>query len=235
MISNLATEYCSNDAAFTLTATPTGGTFDGPGVTGTTFGPKPSRDRDQLALPTDYTDAASGCTYQATATTTIFPETPAPQILCGTTTTNSVEFTWNNVGAAQYEITVTSTSNGTNTTVVTGTSYTETGLATNESVTASVIALGTAPCGNSAATSVTCTAENCPTITPTIINVAAQYCSDEATFTLQATPTGGTWSGTSGVSGEQFNPATAALGIVTITYDYTDAATGLFLFNDYYY
>ncbi|MEO8591239.1 MAG: LamG domain-containing protein, partial [Flavobacteriales bacterium] len=47
-------------------------------------------------------------------------------------------------------------------------------------------------------------------------------CSSDATFALTgATPSGGTYSGT-GVSGNNFNPATASIGANLITYNYTD-------------
>jgi hypothetical protein len=46
-------------------------------------------------------------------------------------------------------------------------------------------------------------------------------CKDEAPFALNASPAGGTFSGT-GVSGGQFNPNSAGTGTHTITYTFTD-------------
>ena len=167
------------------------------------------------------------CSYSTTTTTEILAPLAAPIIQCGTTTTNSAEFIWNDVGASQYEITVSSPTNGTNTTIVNGTNFTEMGLPTGETVTATVIALGNAPCGNSpASNTASCSAEDCPTITPSIDNVAAEYCTSDAVFALTGSPAGGTFSGTSGVNNGQFDPAAATPGTVTITYDYTDPTSG---------
>ncbi|MFK7808687.1 MAG: LamG-like jellyroll fold domain-containing protein, partial [Saprospiraceae bacterium] len=59
-----------------------------------------------------------------------------------------------------------------------------------------------------------------PNVTLTLNQTEA--CVDEASFTLSGgTPTGGTFSGP-GVSGGNFDPATAGVGVHTITYTYTD-------------
>ena len=50
-------------------------------------------------------------------------------------------------------------------------------------------------------------------------------CIDTAPFVPSATPAGGTYSGT-GISGGNFDPAAAGVGTHTITYSYTDPATG---------
>ncbi|GAB1371396.1 hypothetical protein MASR1M45_14580 [Candidatus Kapaibacterium sp.] len=54
----------------------------------------------------------------------------------------------------------------------------------------------------------------------------AAVCQNAATFTLTAgTPSGGTYSG-NGVVSNTFNPASAGVGVHTLTYVYTDEATG---------
>ena len=59
--------------------------------------------------------------------------------------------------------------------------------------------------------------------TVSITSSATSVCSDE-TVTLTLVPaTGGTLTGSTGVSGLTFNPATAAAGLNTVTYSYTDA------------
>ncbi|MCH2232063.1 MAG: lamin tail domain-containing protein [Crocinitomicaceae bacterium] len=57
---------------------------------------------------------------------------------------------------------------------------------------------------------------------PVLTFDASTACIYDDAFALVATPTGGTFSGT-GVSGADFDPATAGNGVHTITYDYTDA------------
>lgn len=49
-------------------------------------------------------------------------------------------------------------------------------------------------------------------------------CIDVAALTLTATPTGGTWTGSSAVSGTSFNPLQAGPGNFPLTYTYTDQA-----------
>jgi hypothetical protein len=60
-----------------------------------------------------------------------------------------------------------------------------------------------------------------PSVAFTPISTACVY--DDA-FSISASPTGGTFSGT-GVTGTDFDPATAGVGVHTITYEYTDATT----------
>lgn len=71
------------------------------------------------------------------------------------------------------------------------------------------------------ASMITITVNALPMLTFAPTSTACVY---NAAFTLAATPAGGTFSGT-GVSGSDFDPATAGVGVHTITYDYTDANT----------
>ncbi|MBK8472530.1 MAG: hypothetical protein IPL33_10390 [Sphingobacteriales bacterium] len=203
---NVNTEYCRNSAVVTLTALPAGGTFSGPGVTGTQFDPSlvPA---GLVTITYNYTDPATNCSYTATADVNIVAPLNAPSVSCLSSTTNSATFEWTNLGAASYELSI-SVNGGTPTTQgVAATTYTVNGLSVNDIVTVSVVAIGTAPCGNGPAGTGTCTAQDCPAQTLTINGLAAQYCSDDAIVTLSATPAGGTFSGT-GITGNQFNPAT---------------------------
>jgi len=220
---NVNTEYCRNSAVVTLTALPAGGTFSGPGVTGTQFDPS-AVPAGLVTITYNYTDPATNCSYTATADVNIVAPLNAPSVSCLGSTTNSATFEWTNLGAASYELSI-SVNGGTPTTQgVAATTYTVNGLSVNDIVTVSVVAIGTAPCGNGPAGTGTCTAQDCPAQTLTINGLAAQYCSDDAIVTLSATPAGGTFSGT-GITGNQFNPATAGTGVVTVVYNYTDPAT----------
>jgi hypothetical protein len=73
---------------------------------------------------------------------------------------------------------------------------------------------------SSASTPTTVTVNPLPTVT---LAPFTAVCSTDATFALSGgSPAGGTYSGT-GVSGGQFDPASAGIGTFTITYSYTNA------------
>jgi len=55
------------------------------------------------------------------------------------------------------------------------------------------------------------------------VGLRSSYCENGAAVTLQALPTGGTFSGT-GVTGNTFEPASAGVGTHTLSYTYTDNA-----------
>ncbi|MCO5259412.1 MAG: gliding motility-associated C-terminal domain-containing protein [Crocinitomicaceae bacterium] len=71
-------------------------------------------------------------------------------------------------------------------------------------------------CANPTSISITVNPLPTPSITP-----VSPLCVDAAAVTLVGTPSGGTFSGL-GVTGTNFNPATAGTGTKTITYNYTD-------------
>lgn len=226
-IDNLSGMYCVDDAPFALMATPAGGEFSGPGTTPGSNMFDPSMAGTGAVLITyEYTDAATDCNYQGSAPTEISQPLVAPILNCGTATTNSVEFTWTNTGVTQYEFTYSTVSGGTLTQTVNATSYTVFSLQTGETVTASVIALGGAPCGNSAASNeVLCAAAPCPTIAATIDNLAIEYCEDEPAFALMGSPVGGTFMG-NGVTSGMFDPGSVGSGPTEVFYSYTDPMTG---------
>lgn len=224
-INGLAANYCSNAAAITLSALPIGGTFSGPGVSGNTFTPA-NAGTGSISIVYDFIDAANGCTYQATATTAVTTALSAPIVSCAGSTVNSVTFNWSNLGVATYNISYSIDGGAAiNPAPVAGTSYTITGLSVGQSVAVSVVAVGTPPCSNSPAGTQTCTAQDCPTVTPTVNGLAGSYCADDAAVTLSGTPAGGVFSGP-GISGNTFTPANAGVASATIVYTYTDAATG---------
>jgi len=71
---------------------------------------------------------------------------------------------------------------------------------------------------NTTSTASTVTVKTNPTVSFTLPNLIHN---ENGNFTLNATPTGGLYSG-NGVSGNVFDPANSGLGTVDITYDYTD-------------
>lgn len=111
----------------------------------------------------------NGCTSNPSNAVfpTVMPPLPAPQANCGTTTTSSIEFTWNSVsGATGYLVSVNGGAFIPPSSGNSGTTHLITGLTNGSSVTIVVKALGLLPCGNSLPSALhTCFAINCPAIT----------------------------------------------------------------------
>ena len=59
--SGLPSVYCANDPALTLTGSPAGGTFSGPGITGNTFNPAVAGTGGLYIITYTYTDPVTGC------------------------------------------------------------------------------------------------------------------------------------------------------------------------------
>ncbi|MGB1206192.1 MAG: PKD domain-containing protein, partial [Chitinophagales bacterium] len=168
----------------------------------------------------------NGCISELfTQNVTVIEPLALPVLSCGTTTTSSVEFVWNDInGATEYELTIddgngvsTPFSNGLNTT------YLAENLTVGQSVTITVVAVGDAPCGNTQSVSISCTASDCPTIELEILDLNEEYCESEGIINITVSPLGGTLSG-EGIVGETFN-TTGLDGTYTITYDYIDTAS----------
>lgn len=225
-ISGLATQYCADNPTVTLTATPPGGTFSGPGVSGNNFSPITAGITD-VSIIYSYTDPATGCLYQETASTQVNEPLNTPVVQCSNTTANSVEFTWTNLGVAQYELTITINGGPAQAPIMTANNtYTITGLNQGDNVTISVVAISTSICGNSNPGTSNCSASSCPPVNTGIDNLPAQLCINSPSIELVGTPAGGVFSG-DGVSGGFINPGTLTTNPAAIvTYTYTDAASG---------
>jgi gliding motility-associated-like protein len=168
----------------------------------------------------------NGCTSDTFAqTVNVVEEIEAPQITC-VTTTNSIEFSWNNVpGASGYQVNVISGGAGTATS---DTSMLFTGLSPGDGVTIEVVALDAGPCGDVSAQS-TCVAQDCAPVTISITPVATICLGPNASpVTLEATATGGTgggsfeWTGPGVSTAGVFDPQQAAIGANTLTATYTE-------------
>ncbi len=167
-----------------------------------------------------------GCQSNAfTQTVTVADELPAPQITC-VTTTNSVEFFWNNIpGSSGFDINVI---NGGTGTATSDTSMLFSGLNPGDAITIQVITLDPGPCAD-ASSQVTCIAQDCPAVTIDIAPVP-NICLDASTapIDLQATVTGGMgggtliWSGLGVSLTGTFDPVQGSIGANTITVTYTE-------------
>lgn len=151
-----------------------------------------------------------------------------PPVITCVSTTESIEFFWNNLpGAAGFDVDVISGGVGTPTS---DTSMLFTGLSPGDNVTIEVTALDSGPCPDISVQQ-TCIAQDCPNVVITIDPVAG-ICLDAnaVPFDLQAAVTGGdgtgtlTWSGsgiTQAATGT-FDPFQANLGANTITAVYEE-------------
>ena len=179
----------------------------------------------------------TGCSADNDFAVSVIAPLATPIVNCGAATLESVTFVWNSVaGATGYSVV---TDNGINTTLPAGsTEYTVSGLTPDVTVTATVIALGDAPCGDSAADVQACTTLSCTegevraTVPPTAI------CLDgtESSVALTAELTSGmpftgtvTWSGTGVVLNPDgtyaFDPTGLGAGIYDLTVSYDGPST----------
>ena len=151
----------------------------------------------------------------------------APQIICDSTSTSAIFFSWPDVsGATGYDIDVLSSPSSGNGTQGPGNTYSFVGLNAGESVTIEVTAMGAGLCGNSSA-EFTCYAENCNGVVLDITPVPDVCLGPTSTpFFLQATAIGGNGNGSfvwmgAGVSSDgNFDPELGFLGLNTLTLNY---------------
>ncbi|MEM9980988.1 MAG: SprB repeat-containing protein, partial [Bacteroidota bacterium] len=203
-ITNLEAAYCIDAGTITLTATPTGGTFSGDGVSGNTFDPTVAGIGTHTIT---YTYTENGCTItedqtvEVTALPTVsfsglagpYCEGSGAITLMGNPSGGS--FSGPGISGNTFDPAVAGV--GTHTITYT---YTENG------------------CTVTATESVEVNVGNTPL---TIHNLDANYCVNAPSVTITGDPSGGTFSGP-GVSGNTFNPNAAGVGIHTITYEYVD-------------
>jgi hypothetical protein len=202
------TTYCPGSTPQTLTATPIGGTFSGPGVrNGNVFDPLLAGVGQHVLT---YTAPGSICLAQAQTTVTVLPvivvQRPADTTLC----------------AASRPLVLTALPGG-GTWAGPGVSGSpaagflfipSVGLIGRQLLT--YTAPGANMCGGMATVQVTVAATPTASIVPVPV---ATYCPGSPAVTLAGVPAGGTFSGP-GVSGNSFSPGTAGVGQHLITYTY---------------
>ena len=186
---------CNTGGPIPLTATPSGGTFSGAGVSGNQFDPSVAGAGTHTIT---YTVNGS-CGGVATTSVLVVPSVPisitplANQCVSGTAVTlqampSGGTFSGNGVSNGQFDPSVAGV--GTHTI-----SYTKGG-----------------SCKATVTTTVTVVAEPIISITP-----IPSQCISGNNFTMSATPAGGVFSG-NGVVGNQFDPSVAGVGFHMITY-----------------
>jgi gliding motility-associated-like protein len=203
-ITTLAQPLCADAAPVQLNATPAGGTWSGNISPTGIFNPATAGTGDHV-ITYAYTDA-NNCSADDAITVTVVPVptvtiTPPAQPLCE--------------DSAPVQLT------GTPSGGVWSGNISPTGLFDPNTVGNHVITYSYTDGNN-------CSSDDQITLTvvaPTPVNItppAQPLCVDSNPVQLNATPSGGTWSGTVSPTGI-FNPAVAGIGDHTITYTYTDA------------
>ncbi|MCF8297273.1 MAG: T9SS type A sorting domain-containing protein [Saprospiraceae bacterium] len=201
----LSSAYCSDASSVSLTATPSGGIFSGPGISANTF--NPSMANGTVNIFYNYTDT-NGCSNTDTVSTVVNQN---PYVIITTSP------------ASNY---------CSNSAIVNLTAYPSGGTFSGDGISGSTFNPATALIGSNQIiynyTNVSgCTGSDTIVTNVTsapIVNIstvlASAYCEDASPVSLSATPSGGVFSG-SGVSGNTFNPSLAN-GLVNIFYNYTD-------------
>ncbi|MEI6766562.1 MAG: gliding motility-associated C-terminal domain-containing protein [Bacteroidota bacterium] len=199
--------YCISQPPFTLTGgSPLGGTFSGPGVTGTTFDPNASGPGSHNIIYT-YIDSI-GCIGRDTAQMVIYPlptiNFPAINPMCidaGLYTLNAATppgGTYSGPGVTGSVFNPAQAGPGTHSIMYT---YTDGNGCTNSALTNIIV-------------------NPLPVVSFAPLN---PMCVTAPAITLtQGTPSGGTYTGT-GVNGGIFDPMAAGLGTFVLTYTYTDS------------
>jgi hypothetical protein len=197
--SGLAATYCTNAAAVTLVPTTAGGTFYGPGISGTSFIPAQAGNGGIIT----YKVTANGCSSSSSQNVTV---TSSPNVsfsgLAPTYCANATAITL-----------IPTTAGGTfSGPGVSATTFTPANAGAGGAITYSVTVNG---CTSSSSQNVIVT----PLPNASFSGLTATYCANAGAATLIPATSGGTFSGP-GVSGNTFAPANAVNG-GTITYSVT--------------
>ncbi len=213
----LPATICYAASAVTLTGTPTGGTFSGPGISGNSFTPS-SAGVGTHTITYSVTDISSGCSNSTTQQVEVIQPTVTISGLPATICVNAAAITINgNYSGGTFTGTgITDNLDGT-----ASFNPATAGVGGPYSITYSYTDVN--GCSNSISQNITVNA--LPTVSFT--GLPATLCVHTAAITLTGNHGGGTFTGT-GITDNangtaSFNPATAGVGgPYTITYSYTD-------------
>ncbi|MFC2111569.1 hypothetical protein ACFLQ5_03875, partial [Bacteroidota bacterium] len=204
---SLSSSYCTSDPLVSLSGSPSGGTFSGPGVSGNNFNPSIAGVGSHTLFYT-YSSANACSDLDSQIVVILTPPTVSLTGLAATYCENSPIDTL--IGSP---IGGTYSGNG-----VSGNIFNPAiaGAGTHNITYTFTAANG---CSASSIQSVIVHA-----ITTNIIinGLSVDYCENDAAVYLSGTPAGGTFSG-NGMSGNVFDPSSPGTGTHTITYSYTNA------------
>ena len=205
--------FCDNvgSTSIAVNGTPLGGTWSGTGITGTNFNPTGLAASSPVTLTYAYTDTYS-CSKSATTQVTINPiptiAFTLPAQICDYASPITLSATATPIGG-------TGTWSGTG---VTGNQFNPAGLSGSIAITYNYSING---CSNTLTKNITVNPR--PTLTFTL---PSQLCSYDATFALNVTPSGGTFTTTYPLTGSSLNPSLATFGQnYSIQYNYQNPTT----------
>lgn len=153
----------------------------------------------------NFTDSL-GCTFDEVIATQVFDIPQAPEITCSNVSNNEITFSWTNT-AELYQVTV--RINGFNSGLpqfISNSTFTQRNLNIGDEVEISVTAVGGGNCGNSQRVIQTCQTNTCANQTIQFANFPLEVCRNSATAQLEATPSGGRFSGGGINESGLFNP-----------------------------
>jgi hypothetical protein len=209
-ITGITPTVSNQSAPITLTGSPSGGTFSGNGIVGTTFDPVLAGIGTHTIT---YAGTLNGCPYTTSISVTVIAcpplnsaITPAgPHNLCfGQNIALSVPA--NPLFSFQWR------RNGVNIPFATNANYTATQTGTYD------VVISRTGCTSVTTPTVSVTVQGA--ITASITGLASQYTNQAPAVTMGGSPAGGTFMGP-GVVGNTFNPAIAGVGTHVITYSGT--------------
>ena len=206
LATGLNASYCPQGTPSNLIGAPSGGSFSGNGMSGSTFNPYFAGPGNHNILYT-YTDN-NGCSNTDTISTTVFAATSA------------------NITGYQSDMCINDTAVSLSSSI-SGTTYSGNGMSGNV-FTPSSAGVGTHNIIYNYTDANTCSYQDTLEITVhglpsgvSISGLGSQYCIDAGSVPLSGYPLGGAFSGP-GMSGNSFNTQTAGAGNHTIVYTYTD-------------
>ncbi|HRZ42786.1 MAG TPA: T9SS type A sorting domain-containing protein [Bacteroidales bacterium] len=202
----LAPTYCTNDAIATLTGSPAGGTFSGPGIVGNTFNPATSSTGTRVIW---YTVSGPGFCKNSVTQSTVVSSVPA------------VSFSGLNpsycVSALPVNLTFAPAGGTFSGAGITGNVFTPAAAGVgNHTITYSFTSA--AGCTNA----MTRNTQVIPLLVVSFSGLNATYCINDGPALLTGSPAGGYFNGPGIQYGIYFNPTLAGLGTHTINYTYKD-------------
>ncbi|NJL74309.1 MAG: hypothetical protein HC892_03945 [Saprospiraceae bacterium] len=221
-ILNLPNTLCSNDTTtIILDATPSNGIFI-LNNTDTINSLIPSNLEVELLNLEYIVLDALGCVQTTSQSIEILAPPVLPIINCGDSTTQSVNFNWQNTLGQiyQYQISIENNTILSDTTSVGLVSFG--GLNPGQSATITLSLLNGNPCTITQSLR-SCKAAICVETESAAIALDPSYCLDTIAFEITATPSGGTFSGAGINSQGTFDPSSVQTDTATIFYTYIDA------------
>ena len=205
VITNLDPSYCLDALPFTLTATPSGGTFSGNGVSAGTFNPNTAGAGTQQIIYV-FNDSLN-CPRRDTLLTEVIGIPAIPIITCETVTDSLIAFAWTNT-AANYRVGISINGFQFPIPIITSNStFSQDNLLAGDSVVLRVVALGINGCGDSDVATQLCIFDDCNTDSISILTPLRSFCTDTVGVQFEGSPLGGFFTGEAIDSSGFFQPS----------------------------